>query len=82
MTDVLATLTKSGERPDRLLTPAQRRVLAVLGAGHDDVEAARLLKMSPHTVRKHREVLHRKLDVRTRQELVQVAKKWGVSGSA
>jgi DNA-binding CsgD family transcriptional regulator len=51
--------------------------LAVLGAGHDDVEAARLLKMSPHTVRKHREVLHRKLDVRTRQELVQVAKKWG-----
>jgi DNA-binding NarL/FixJ family response regulator len=78
MTNVLAEFAEAGQRPDRILTPTQRRALSVLGAGHDDIQASYLLKMSPHTVRKHREVLYRKLDVNTRQELVRAAKKWGV----
>jgi DNA-binding NarL/FixJ family response regulator len=76
---VLAKLTESGERLDRVLTPAEQRVFAVIGGeGLDDGEAAERLKLSRHTVRKHRESLHRKLAVSNKRELMDAAAGWGL----
>jgi two-component system, NarL family, invasion response regulator UvrY len=77
--EVLAKLSMEGGRLDRMLTAAERRVFAVIGGeGLDDNEAGERLKLSQHTVRKHRESLHRKLKVSTRQELVKIAASWGL----
>jgi DNA-binding NarL/FixJ family response regulator len=58
------------------LTPAERRVLALLvdGLGHDGIGAA--LHVSPHTARTHIQHLLRKLDVHSRLEAVTLAMKY------
>lgn len=76
---VLAKLAENGGRLDRVLTPAEQRVFALVGGeGLDDGEAAERLKLSPHTVRKHRESLHRKLSVSTKKDLMEIATGWGL----
>lgn len=72
----LAALANNGERPDHILTPSERRVLLVIGGGYDDTDAARRLDLSPHTVRKHRETLYRKLGVHSRKEFIEKASGW------
>ena len=59
--------------PDRTLTNSEQVVLAVLGAGTDDLEAASMLGLSPATVGTVRRDLHRKLGVHHRGELVRYA---------
>jgi DNA-binding CsgD family transcriptional regulator len=53
-----------------LLTPREAEVLAALGEGLSNKEAARRLGISPNTVKFHVEALFRKLGVGTRAEAV------------
>jgi DNA-binding CsgD family transcriptional regulator len=56
----------------RGLTPREAEVLGWIAHGKRNDEIARLLFISPHTVRKHVENIFEKLDVRTRTAAVAV----------
>lgn len=58
------------EEPPILLTPREIEVLGALGNGMTNKETARLLRISPHTVKFHIESLFRKLGVASRAEAV------------
>jgi DNA-binding NarL/FixJ family response regulator len=58
------------EEPPILLTPREIEVLGALGNGMTNKEAARLLGISPHTVKFHIESLFRKLGAASRAEAV------------
>jgi DNA-binding CsgD family transcriptional regulator len=58
------------EEPPILLTPREIEVLGALGNGMTNKEVARLLAISPHTVKFHIESLFRKLGVASRAEAV------------
>jgi DNA-binding NarL/FixJ family response regulator len=58
------------EEPPVLLTPREIEVLGALGNGLTNKEVARLLGISPHTVKFHIESLFRKLDAASRAEAV------------
>jgi DNA-binding CsgD family transcriptional regulator len=58
------------EEPPVLLTPREIEVLAALGNGMTNKEVARLLGISPHTVKFHIESLFRKLGAASRAEAV------------
>ena len=58
------------EEPPVLLTPREIEVLGALGSGMTNKEVARLLGISPHTVKFHIESLFRKLGVASRAEAV------------
>lgn len=58
------------EEPPVLLTPREIEVLGALGNGMTNKEAARLLGISPHTVKFHIESLFRKLGAASRAEAV------------
>jgi DNA-binding CsgD family transcriptional regulator len=58
------------EEPSTLLTPREIEVLAALTNGSSNKAAARLLGISPHTVKFHVESLFRKLGVASRAEAV------------
>jgi DNA-binding NarL/FixJ family response regulator len=62
---------------ERTLSSTEQIVLAVLGDGSDDNEAAERLGMMASTVATVRRNLHRKLRVRHRGELVRVAAQHG-----
>lgn len=57
----------------RLLTNAEQLVLAIVGDGSDDNEAADKLGLSPATVSTVRRNIHRKLGVQHRGQLIRVA---------
>ena len=63
--------------PELLLTAAEGRVFAVIGAGVDDTTAARALGIQPATVMTHRSRIMRKLNVRHRGELIRAAIRYG-----
>ncbi len=58
------------EEPPVLLTPREIDVLGALGNGMTNKEVARLLGISPHTVKFHIESLFRKLGAASRAEAV------------
>jgi two-component system nitrate/nitrite response regulator NarL len=58
------------EEPPVLLTPREIEVLGALGNGLTNKELARLLGISPHTVKFHIESLFRKLGAASRAEAV------------
>ncbi len=58
------------DEPPVLLTPREIEVLGALGNGMTNKEVARLLGISPHTVKFHIESLFRKLGVASRTEAV------------
>jgi DNA-binding CsgD family transcriptional regulator len=58
------------EEPSVLLTPREIEVLGALGNGMTNKAVARLLGISPHTVKFHIESLFRKLGVASRAEAV------------
>ncbi len=62
------------------LSPAEARVLAALARGLSTAEAARELDVSPRTVLKHGERIHRKLGVRDRAQAVATA--WAATAAA
>jgi DNA-binding CsgD family transcriptional regulator len=66
---------------DRLLTPAEIRVVTYLCHGFSSKEIARALNISPRTVDKHREHVLRKLGIySTRQLTAWVAGQYAKSG--
>ena len=56
------------------LRPRETQVVQFVMAGHSSKEIARQLKISPLTVRKHRENAMRKLAVHTMSELIATAR--------
>jgi two-component system nitrate/nitrite response regulator NarL len=66
----------SGDAP--LLTPREIEVLAAIGDGLSNKEAARRLGISQHTVKFHLEALFHKLDVTSRTEAVHRGLKRGL----
>jgi DNA-binding CsgD family transcriptional regulator len=58
------------DEPPVLLTPREIEVLGALGNGMTNKEVARLLGISPHTVKFHIESLFRKLGAASRAEAV------------
>jgi DNA-binding NarL/FixJ family response regulator len=62
---------------ERLLSPTEQLVFAVVGDGSDDSEAAERLNLRPSTIHSVRRELHRKLGVRHKGELVRMAVQHG-----
>ena len=60
------------------LRPRETQVVQFVMAGHSSKEIARQLKISPLTVRKHRENAMRKLAVHTMSELIAAARALGL----
>ncbi len=59
------------------LTTREQEVLAAIGDGSDDSEAAVRLGMSPNTVGTHRKAIMRKLNIHHRGQLTQYASQFG-----
>jgi DNA-binding NarL/FixJ family response regulator len=55
------------------LTPREREILGLIGAGHSAGRIAEQLCISPRTVETHRTNLLRKLSLRSQAELIQYA---------
>ena len=60
-----------GESPPASLHPREMEVLTLLAAGRTSKEIARLLSISPLTVRKHRQNIMRKRGVHSLAELLE-----------
>ncbi len=60
------------------LTLRETEVLRLIALGHTSVEIAHQLQLSPRTIETHRARIHRKLEVRTRAELVGYALRCGL----
>lgn len=65
-------------RLSQMLSATESRVLAVIGDGSSDQEAAEWLGMSATTVHTHRQRIMRKLGIHTRAALVRAAVEFGV----
>lgn len=66
------------EAAEGLLTRREHEVLGLIAGGSTNPEIARLLFLSPHTVKEHTSALYRKLEVRNRAEAVQRAQRLGL----
>jgi DNA-binding CsgD family transcriptional regulator len=64
----------AGLNGHRGLTPRETEVLGWVASGRTNADIARLLFISPHTVRKHLENIFEKLEVRTRTAAVACAR--------
>jgi DNA-binding NarL/FixJ family response regulator len=62
------------------LSPREREVLELMGAGDTNREIAAHLHLSPHTVKDHTTAILRKLDARNRTEAVERARRLGLLG--
>jgi two-component system, NarL family, response regulator NreC len=60
------------------LSPREEQVLRLLALGHTNLEVARLCRVSLRTIESHRARIQRKLDRRTRAELVEYARETGL----
>ncbi len=60
------------------LSPRERDVLDLIGAGSTNREIARALHLSPHTIKEHTSTLYRKLGVRNRAQAVHRAQRLGL----
>ena len=60
------------------LSAQEEQVLRLIALGHTNVEVARLCRVSLRTVESHRAHIQRKLDRRTRAELVEYAREIGL----
>lgn len=68
---------KTSSSPVSHLTDRELEVLALVGKARESREIAKLLSMSVKTVEAHRASIRRKLDIKTRAELVRFAVLWG-----
>jgi DNA-binding CsgD family transcriptional regulator len=69
----VACAAANQESPPASLHPREMEVLALLVAGRTSKEIARLLRISPLTVRKHRQNIMRKRAVHSLAELIETA---------
>lgn len=63
---------------ERVLTPRERSVLALIAAGSTNREIGDELYLSPHTIKEHVSSMLRKLGVRNRAQAVQRAQRLGL----
>ena len=66
-------------RPRSPLSPREREVLELIGAGATNREIAERLFLSPHTIKDHTTALYRKLGVRNRAEAARKAEQLGLT---
>ncbi|HVM10849.1 MAG TPA: helix-turn-helix transcriptional regulator [Actinomycetota bacterium] len=59
------------------LTPRQREVLALVADGRTTHEIARILRLSPHTVKNYLERIYERLGARDRTQAVAIALRGG-----
>lgn len=62
---------------NRMLSPTEHLVFAVIGDGCDDKVAAKKLNLRPSTIHSVRRELHRKLGIQHKGELVRLAVRYG-----
>ncbi len=61
------------KRPEETLTLREKEVLKLLAEGKDGKEIAKILYISPYTVRRHRDNIARKLKLKNMAELIKYA---------
>jgi two-component system response regulator NreC len=77
--DYLARISSGEERAAHaLLTPREREILALIGAGHTNREIAEQLSLSVNTVQAHRSHIIDKLDLHSRADLMRYAVRIGL----
>ena len=64
----MTVYARQAEGPATPLSPREREVLELIGAGATNREIAERLFLSPHTIKDHTTALYRKLGVRNRAE--------------
>jgi LuxR family maltose regulon positive regulatory protein len=77
---IAASLPEEAPQPTRLLSPTESVVLGHLVAGESQVHIARLLSISPNTVKSHVRSVYRKLGVTSRSGAAQRARTLGILG--
>lgn len=76
--DYLNRLKEGAGLPQPTLTPREREILRLLAEGYSNKEIAERLIVSPSTIHSHRTNLMRKLNLSSRHELIQYARKRGL----
>jgi len=77
--EYLARIGSGEERASHaLLTPRERQILTLIGAGHTNQEIADQLSLSVNTVQAHRSHIIDKLDLHSRAELMRYAVRVGL----
>src|SRR5690606_19514080 len=74
-------LTGPSAEPDRSLSAREKEVLALIGRGLRNVDAAKTLGLSEHTVAGHIKEIYSKLGISNRAEASWHATRLGLSGS-
>lgn len=77
---IAAALPAEVPPPSRLLSPAESAILGHLVAGESQARIARLLTISPNTVKSHVRSVYRKLGVTSRSGAAQRARTLGIIG--
>jgi two-component system response regulator NreC len=77
--DYLQRISSGEERASHaLLSPRERQILALIGAGHTNQEIADQLALSVNTVQAHRSHIIDKLDLHSRADLMRYAVRVGL----
>jgi two-component system response regulator NreC len=73
-------LQQAGQAPssEPKLTAREREILKLIADGYDNSEIAKQLVVSPSTIHSHRTNIMRKLNLNTRHDLVQYARRLGL----
>jgi two-component system response regulator DesR len=74
----MTVFARQAEGPATPLSPREREVLELIGAGKTNREIAERLFLSPHTIKDHTTALYRKLGVRNRAEAARKAEQLGL----
>ncbi len=75
----MTVYARQAEGPAMPLSPREREVLELIGAGATNREIAERLFLSPHTIKDHTTALYRKLGVRNRAEATRKAEQLGLT---
>lgn len=76
--DYLNRLSDVQAPPEPSLTPREKEILRLLAEGYSNKEISERLVVSPSTIHSHRTNLMRKLNLSSRHELIQYARKRGL----
>ena len=78
----MTVYARQADGPATPLSPREREVLELIGAGATNREIAERLFLSPHTIKDHTTALYRKLGVRNRAEATRKAEQLGLTRGA
>jgi two-component system response regulator DesR len=71
---------QTSEQGEARLTAREREVVSHISRGETNAEIAKVLFLSPHTVKEHTSAIYRKLGVRNRAQAVKAAQRLGLIG--